>query len=298
MAKARNLVRDIFEYLLFCAIRLKVALLPRSWALGLGRGLGSLLYLLDGRHRAIAKKNIARVMNLPEGQKDIRRISRAVFKHLGQIAVEFALMPDTFIRKDGGEKILALEGVEKVREALAHGRGLIFITGHTGNWELMGACVSECLVPISSVARPLRNRYLDAYVTRRRAHYGQTLIPKKRALIKIARILKEGGVVGFLMDQHAGRSEPKLDFLGVPAHTYSSPGALAVRFQVPVVAGFSYRIGNDFRYKGYFEDPLYPDPDKDPSEEQLRITRAGNRAIERYVKAHPEQWLWMHRRWR
>jgi KDO2-lipid IV(A) lauroyltransferase len=89
-----------------------------------------------------------------------------------------------------------------------------------------------------------------------------------------------------------------LDFMGTPAHTHTAPQALAVRFQAPLVAGFCHRVGKEFKYRGYFESPALPDPEADPESEVLRLARYANDAIARFVRQHPEQWLWMHRRWR
>ncbi len=104
--------------------------------------------------------------------------------------------------------------------------------------------------------------------------------------------------MAFIMDQHAGKDEVKLDFLGNPAYTYTGPARLAVRFQIPIIAGCCHRKGSDFRYKVYVDDPVYPDPEKDPEEEVLRLTQHANESIGRFVMKRPEQWLWMHRRWK
>lgn len=298
MPKNKGDTQIQLEYLFFQIMRGVITALPMKWALAWGRFMGGVLYCLDGRHRIQAKKNIARAMQISEDGPEAGRIARAAYRHLGQVAVEFVLIPKVFEEEERGRSIMELEGKEKVEKALSRGKGLIFVTGHTGNWELMGSYVSRYLVPMWSVAREFRNPRLEQFIRRRREMYRQRIIPKMGALLKSSRILKEGGAVAFLMDQYAGSSEPKLDFLGIPAHTFSTPGALAVRFKAPVMAGFCYRVGNGFRYKGYFEDPIVPKDGVDPSEEVLRITESANQAISRYIRSHPTQWLWMHRRWR
>ncbi len=298
MKKAPRPIRDFLAYGLFASVLKLLPILPTCWALSLGRFVGNLLYFIDLRHRDVACRNIARVFALDRDEPDTRKLARSAFRHLGQVAVEFALLPDDLGEKTYGRPLLAMDGVENARKAYELGRGLVLVTGHTGNWELLGAYISRHVAPFAPVTRTFRNPYLDAYIRRRRARFYPEIISKKGAVKKAARMLKRGGVVAFLMDQHAGSSEPKLDFLGIPAHTFLTPGALAVRFRTPVVAGFCYRVGSGFDYKGYIEAPLFPDVNGDPMEEALRITRYANEAIGRFVRAHPEQWHWMHRRWR
>lgn len=268
--------------------------LPLGAALRLGRFLGGSAYHLDAKHRAVAGKNIARALGLPEEGPETRTLVRSVFRNTGQVAAEFVRLPRELENTD----LIELHGWEKVEHALSLGRGLIFITGHTGNWELMGAYVSACHGPLSCVARPFRNRYLERYIRKQREAHGQRILTKQGALLKSARVLKQGGIVAFLVDQYPGSHEPKLDFMGTPAHTHTAPQALAVRFQAPLVAGFCHRVGKGFRYRGYFEDPVLPDPGNDPEAEVLRLAQYANDAIARYVTDYPDQWLWMHRRWR
>jgi KDO2-lipid IV(A) lauroyltransferase len=296
--EARSLTRDLLEYGAFRVMTDFLSLLPERLALGFGRRLGDLYYLVDKKRRNIAFRNIDMILGLPRESEDAKRIARGAFRNLIQVVIESLRMPEDLDGPAGDRIFKKLEGQGKVEEALARGKGLIFVTGHTGNWELMGAYTSSVVVPIHAVSRPARNRFLSRLYVKHRTRYRLKMILKKGALIKIARILREGNVAGFLVDQYPGSEEVKVDFMGVPAHTHSTPAAMAVRFKVPIVAGFCYRTGLGFEYEGYFEEPMYPDPERDPQEEVLRLTRRTNEAIERFIRAHPEQWLWMHRRWR
>ncbi|MFH1998036.1 MAG: lysophospholipid acyltransferase family protein, partial [Planctomycetota bacterium] len=292
-------VRNLLEYVAFQCLRLVVACLPEPVITRFSRLLGDVVFFLDRRHRKIAKTNVSLVMNTPADSPETKALARASFRNLVRIAAEFVRMPTVVYDHGSQRQILTeIKGREKVDSALSEGKGIIFVTGHTGNWELMGAYVSSVIAPLTIVSIPFRNPLLNNYLSKRRHSYKQKLIPKKGALLHLARTLKKGEVVVLLVDQHAGRNEPKLDFLGFPAHTYITPGALAARFNVPVIAGFCYREGPGFHYKVYFEDPIYTDPAGDPQEEALRVARYANEKIGKFVRAHPEQWLWMHRRWR
>lgn len=289
--------RDLLEYGLFLFLRSFVTLMPPPVLRGFTRRIGDLAFLLDRKHRKTAIRNVAQVMGYPEDSEDAKSLARASFRNLVGIAVEFVKMPKT-LKCGPDEVILEVEGKEKVEAALAKGKGLIFVSGHTGNWELMGAYTSSTIAPLYIISNPFRNPYLNKYLKKRRNSYRQELVLKKGALMSIARTLKKKRTVVLLVDQHAGRNEPKLDFLGIPAHTYITPGAMAARFGAPVIAGFSYRVGSSFQYKLYFEDPIYPDQERDAQEEAIRIAEYANEKIGNFVRAHPEQWLWMHRRWR
>jgi KDO2-lipid IV(A) lauroyltransferase len=295
--KALKPLRNRLEYGLFLAVRRVVTTVPRKWSFALARGVADLLYIVDRKHTRVAKRNIAAVYRLPEDHPRTKALARESIRNMARLIMEFILLPED-LEEGEGRVVSGVEGWEKVEKVLEKGKGFIFVTGHIGNWELLGAWVSATRIPLSSVANPFRNPYLEKLLAQRRARYRQNIIHKEGALLKIAKVLKKGGVVAFLMDQHAGKEEEKLDFLGIPAYTYTGPARLAARFQIPLVPGCCHRKGSDFRYKVYVADPIYPDPEKDVEEEVLRLTRRANEAIGDFIRHRPEQWLWMHRRWR
>ncbi len=283
-------------YLVFRGLQQLLRILPEGVSFAAARALGRLWYRLDGRHRRMARANIARVHRWSVDDPRTKELARASFSHTVQVAAEFLLLPPDLEGRDG-KPVVELADLEKVRPLIDSGRGMIFVTGHTGNWEILGASFSSRVAPLSVVYRELDNLHIERYTRRRRESFDQTMIGKKGALSAAARVLKRGGNLALLLDQHGGESEPVLDFLGHPAHTFSTAGVLSVRFQVPVVVGFCYRIGKGMVFRMYFDDPVLPLSGGSESDEVMRITRAVNGSIERFVQAHPEQWLWMHRRW-
>lgn len=293
--KALKPLRNRLEYGLFLAVRKLVTTVPQKWSFALSRAVADLLYIVDRKHTRVARRNIAAVYQLPYDHPRTKALARESIRNMARLIMEFILLPEDL--EEAGV-VTDVEGWEKVDNVLENGKGFIFVAGHIGNWELLGAWVSATRIPISSVANPFRNPYLEKLLTQRRKRYRQNIIHKEGALLKIAKVLKKGGVVAFLMDQHAGKEEEKLDFLGIPAYTYTGPARLAARFNIPLVPGCCHRKGSDFRYKVYVADPIYPDPEKDMEEEVLRLTRRANEAIGDFIRHRPEQWLWMHRRWR
>lgn len=142
------------------------------------------------------------------------------------------------------------------------------------------------------------NKRLDRYLAERRGDYALSVIPKDGALSKVARLLRAGENVVMLMDQHAGRGGLWVDFLGTPASTFRGPAELSVRFGVPMIGAFGIRVSPSPRFELEFLPPLYPDPAADRQAEVLRLTRAVNADIAERVRRYPEQWNWLHRRWR
>lgn len=283
-------------YLLFRSAAWLLRTFPESLSLAAARALGSAWYRLDGRHRQIARGNIARVHCWsPDGARS-DALARAAFRHTVQVAAEFLLLPADLTGR-GGRPVVEFSGLDKIRPLIDDRRGLIFVTGHTGNWEILGASFSTLVAPLAVVYRELDNPFIERYIRERRESFLQAMISKKGAIFEAAHVLKRGGNLALLLDQHAGESEPVLDFLGHPAHTFSTAGVLSVRFQVPVVTGFCYRIGKGLEFEGYFDDPIVPVSGRSESDEIMRITQEVNGRIESFVTAHPEQWLWMHRRW-
>jgi KDO2-lipid IV(A) lauroyltransferase len=260
-----------------------------------GAAMARLGYRPFGIRRRVVERQIAAAF--PELDRDeVARIAREAFAHLGRISVETALLS-----RIGPEEVLALvegvDGWEIVERLLAQGRGLIVTTGHLGNWELGGAYVAARGIPIEVVARRMGNPLFDGYLTRTRSRLGMTVVPDREAVRRTPRALKAGKVVAFLADQ-AGLtlSSTYIPFFGRPAKTPRGPAVFALRLGAPLVFGVALRQPSG-RYRISFEEiPVADtgDRERDVDEMLLRYTRA----LERWVRAAPEQYFWHHRRWK
>jgi KDO2-lipid IV(A) lauroyltransferase len=225
-----------------------------------------------------------------------RAVARANFRHLGVTALECCRLffgpPAAMVQR------VRLEGVEHIKSALAEGRGALYLTAHFGNWELLAAAhMLTGLAPLSVVIRPLDNPFLDRLVSRGRERGQVRLIPKRAALRGVRVVLGRGECVGILLDQHAGRQGVFVPFFGALASTSRSLAVLALKTGAPVVPAFIHRL---------------PDGDHQVTlEPALELVRTGQRdrdvevntarfteVIERHVRTHPEQWFWVHRRWK
>jgi KDO2-lipid IV(A) lauroyltransferase len=277
------------------AVQALVRPLPRRWALALGRSLGRLVADLDPRHVRIAAENLRRAF--PHWDEARRlRTARAVYAHFGQTLVDILWM-------DGQprERLLGLvveEGRETVERIHARGRGTVYVTAHFGNWEFYGLAWGWMGHPIGVVARPLDNPALDARLNAFRTRSGNTVISKRRALPDILRILRAGGGVAILVDQNVQEQDGIfVEFFGRPAATTTVAAALAVKTGCAVLPVHCEALP-DGGYRFVYGPELEWTASGNRQADIAQLTQAMTTAIEGWVRERPEQWLWMHRRWK
>lgn len=228
--------------------------------------------------------------------RERRRLCRRAFQHLGLVAVELA----GILRQPLSAWLdrIRLEGLEHLDEAMkAHGRAL-GLSAHLGNWEMLS--VAHRLTPYSLavVVRPLDSPALQALAERARLKTGVEVISKRRALAPVLSALAAGKIVGILLDQNASRREGVfVPFFGRPASTSRALAVLALRTGTPIVPIFARR-DRDGRHRVIIEPPLATPSTGDRARAVIELTAACAGAIERAVRQAPEQWLWMHDRWR
>jgi len=295
VTKKRSFVRNYAEYGLLRLVSLAVSLLPDRAALGFGEALGALMRAADRRHRRVAGANLAAAF---PGQppREIERLTRGVYRHLGLVLVESLRIGRTLRRGIG--KVVEQPDLSQVKELLAEGRGVIVITAHLGNWEIAGHATSELVVPLHSVARPLDNPLLERWVDRMRTLTRQKVIGKRGAVREMLQVLKGGGAVAILMDQDARRHGIFVDFFGRRASTWPTAAALSLKLGCPIVFGFVRRKGRAFRYELVVDSVFRPEPTGDREADIRDLTQRLTARIEDCIRACPEQWLWLHRRWK
>jgi KDO2-lipid IV(A) lauroyltransferase len=218
-----------------------------------------------------------------------------MFQHFGRLLLEllkFSSLP--------GNDQLALvewEGEERVRLALAQGKGILFCTGHFGFWEQQALAHALKFEPMAVMARPLDNPLLHDLLERVRTSNGNAVVYRRGAVRKALRLLAEGKAVGVLIDQHMTSPDAiYVDFFGRPAATTSTLAALAIRTGAPVIPLFAFPLPGG-RYRMIYEHPVEPPP-SDAPDAVREFTQRCTDVLEMHVRRHPELWLWMHRRWR
>lgn len=274
----------------------KAGRMPREVTYELARGAGRLWYRIDGRHRRAAIENLRIAFGDELDDTKREALCRRNFEHLARVMLEVAYLGK--LCPDNVADYAAIEGTEHIDNARARGKGALVLAAHFGNWELMALASAILYHPVHVVVRPLDHPLLDRLVERFRSRWGNRVIPKKGAALKIFRVLKRGELVAVMMDQNAVRRDGVFaPFFNKPACTNKSLAMIALRSGSPVVPISNVR-GPDGRYTIMFE-PEVPivrtgDMERDCAENTARF----NEVIERQVRLHPEQWLWLHERWR
>lgn len=251
-----------------------------------GRIFGELLDRVIPRLRRIGRSNLTRA-----GFSDPERILDGVFASIGRLLYSFAYLPS--LNQDNIHSWIEYEGFEHYEAAKQRGRGVFFATGHLGNWELSAIAHSLMTEPMGVVVRPLDNPLLDALVAAQRSRTGNWVIEKKDFARGILRALAENKAVGVLVDQNAATADAVfVDFFGIPASTTTVFAKIAARAQTTVLPGFALWIPSRRKYLLKFYPPV--DLSGDADEDTRRIQAA----VERAIREYPDQWLWIHRRWK
>lgn len=287
-------MRHRLEYALVRAMILLVRLMPFVVVDRVGTGLGLVAYGVDSTRRKIAEQNVAAAFPL-RGRQERRRIVRSAFAHFGRLLLQVlkfsTLSPDAMLAR------VEFEGQERAELAYAHGRGVLFVTGHFGFWELQAIVHALRLPPMAVLARALDNPALNELLEEIRTRTGNSVIYRQRSIRRVMRLLLSGQAVGMLIDQHIHGSDAIfVDFFDRPAATTSAVAALALRTGAVVVPLFALPIGPG-RYRMIYEHPVDP-PSADAPDAVRQFTQRCSDVLEMYVRRHPELWLWMHRRWR
>ena len=259
-----------------------------------GRTLGFAFYLLDAPHRRVALDNLAAAF--PRRTPAERRaIVRAVFAHFGCLLFEF-LKFSTLSSQQMLERV-DFDGEERVRLAYGQGKGILFITGHFGFWELHALAHPLRFEPIGVLARTLDNPLVNALLEDIRQRTGNVVIYRQGSIRKVMRMLSDRHGVAILIDQHISSADAVyVDFFERSAATTSAVAALALRTGAPIVPVFALPLGRG-RYRLIYEHPVEP-PAADSEDAIREFTQRCTDVLEMYVRRHPDLWLWMHRRWR
>jgi KDO2-lipid IV(A) lauroyltransferase len=263
---------------------------PLAAANSLARVYSRLLDIALPRLRRVACRNLA--MALPElSAARHKEIVDGVFRSIARVLVAFAKFPA--IRRDTVNQWIRCEGLEHVEEALRQGRGVLFATAHLGNWELSAYAHALLAAPMDIVVRPLDNPLLDALVEQRRGLSGNRIVGKQEYARAILKALAANRAVGILVDQNAAADAGVfVDFFGVKACAGVGFVKLAARSGAAVIPGFAVWEEAEKRYVLRFRPPV------EITGDAPRDTQTVQSEIERAILEHPDQWLWIHRRWK
>jgi len=291
--------RGWLAWILYACSRCIVAvLLALPWGAGRAAAgfVGDLAYLFDSRERRDeALANLQRAFP-GRGKAWSRKVLRGVYRHMAVSVVDSLHFVRRARRRDPAE-LFEVIGFEKLR-AVGDGRGVIFVTGHFGHWEVLGAASAFLGYPVWSMGRRLRNVYLDAYVQKMRQSTGQRILDKDGGLRSIIRLLRRGENVAILIDQDMRRDGIFVDFFGRPASTTAAPARLSMRTGAPVAFVYARLLPAQRRFRIVLKDVIPARTTGDSSANVRDVTQQLTSHLEELVRQSPEEWLWLHRRWK
>jgi len=297
--KPRNANVDYAVYLVVRALVCFVQMLPIRMALGYGHALAWLAYHVDKRHREVARENLRHAF--PERCADpvvCDRLVRGSYRHFLTVLIEIACIPRR-IHLHNWRTWIDVYQYEKVVVPILSDRPVLVITAHFGNWEVAGYVTGVVGLQTYAIARVLDNPYLHQYMMKFRERTGQTILSKTGDFEKIVAVLEAGGAIATLGDQDAGPKGLFVNFFNRPASTHKAVALLGLQYDaVMVVAGIP-RIGSPMKHRWEIVDSIDPRDYAGKRGTAVKaITERFTKAIEEMVSRYPEQYFWMHRRWK
>ncbi len=271
-----------------------VRVLPLRWVQAAGDVLGALLVRALSKRRRLAMANLRAVFGDDYDERELAVIVRRCVQNMTKTMLELLKLPA--MSDEQFERFAPVRGAENLAAAVAQGHGVIVVTAHFGNWEALAHRISSLGYQLTVVARDANDAPTARIIKQARESRGARVIERDQ-LRDMLRVLREGDVLGILPDQHGGEGGIWISFMGRPASTVTGPAALARRTGALIVPGFARRTEDD-TLDVYFL-PALQLPETDDREADVRIaTQMINDVLEEQIRRYPEQWMWMHNRWR
>ena len=289
-------MREWLEYVAAWSVLHAVGILPRGLARAVGAGVATIFYRVNPRLERAALFNLK--LAFPEKTDHERRaIAQRLMRHIGWMGAEFARFPR--YRPESVRQIITIDGMENYHAAKARGKGLIYLTGHMGAWELAPFAQALNGHPLHFLVRPLENPRVNALVDSYRRLAGNRTIDKNEAVREMLRVLRENGDVGVLMDVNSSLEEGVfVPFFGVLACTSSGVARIALRTDCAVMPGYVYWNERERRYHLQLDPAIELVRTGDTEADVTANTARFVQVFESYARRFPDQWLWVHKRWK
>jgi len=292
----KRIRRKIYYYGAFLFSKI-VLLIPYRFAICCaGTFFGRLAYYVSVSASIRAKRNLKRCFP-QKSKKEIVAIAKQVFINQGKNFFELANFP----RMDSAflKGISSIENVHLIREGIKRGKGILFVSAHTGNWEITAAAVADLGVPVNVVAKKIYIKELNDMLVNYRVGKNVNVILRDApdTAKKLLKALKKGEIIAMLIDQDTKVPGVFVDFFGRKAWTPSGLAVLALRTDAEVLIGIDQRI-SDYGHKTIVKGPVKIDPSGDFDKDVLNLTQKASSVIEDYIRENPEQWVWFHERWK
>ncbi len=277
-------IMKIFSKLICC--------LPLGFCRGLGDFIGEVTWLLvPGKRRALAVDNIIKCLDLPKDEAKV--MAKKSWTRFGYMIIEVLRFPKM---KEDINRYVHIEGKENMEKALALGKGAIIATAHSGNWELLGGALALNGFPIVGVAQKQKNSAFDRFINEYRSLIGMH-ITYKSGVREMFKMISEGWAIGLLMDQDAGRDGVLLQFFGRDTSCVTGPASMG-RFQGAPILPIFISQNSDGTHLLKIHEAVFAEKTKNKQEDLTRTTEKLTRIIEAHIRKYPEEWFWLHDRWK
>ena len=295
----KQIKKRLKNWFLFRLITILISLLnflPRSFAISVGGFLGRLAYLLIADARKRTQRNLRLAFGRELDETKLRRLASQVFENVGKNVADAVRLKK--MRWEDIERITEIEGLEYFDEAYRAGKGVIGFTGHIGDFELMAAYFSLRGYKLSVVGRELYDPRLDRLLVENRESVGLENIPSSAGIKPILKVLRAGKFLGVLADQDSSRVRGVfVDFFGRPARTPAAPALFAYKTGSPIVPMAIVRKDKN-KYKIIVKPPVELTFSEDREKDIIDVTQRCTKVLESIIREYPDQWLWMHERWK
>jgi KDO2-lipid IV(A) lauroyltransferase len=293
--------KPLVDWFVYVAVRLLVCVvqaMPDHVARGFANLLAVVAYRVDKRHRKVAGENLT--FAFPEkNPAEITQLVKGCYRHFAELVVEIAVLPKK-LRAENWRRYASLVGGDKILTALLDDRPVLIVTAHFGNWEMAGFALGVFGFKTYAIARVLDNPHLERFFKHFRERTGQTIIAKKDDFGRLTETLQAGGKVATLGDQDAGTRGVFVNFFNRPASAHKAVALMAMEFDaVMLVVGVPrVRGGADWHYHITCEDVIDPREYAGQGNAVKLITQRYHDSLASMIRRHPEQYFWLHRRWK
>ena len=294
--KKHNRFTDWLGYIALRILVVSLCLFDIETNLNTACFLGRLLWKHYHRGRSRALGNLR--ASFPEkSERWIWQTGRRCFEHIAMLAVDVLFTP-RLVKRCNWRNYSRYKNVERAKWLMQEGHGLLMVTGHYSNFEIMGYLLGLFGFDVYSIARPLDNNFINKYLYNVRQQAGQKIIDKKGAAGLIEKMASSGATLCFIGDQDAGKKGIFVDFFGRKASTYKSIGLFAITNNIPIGVGYSRRVDNRFYFEIGINRIIFPEEWMQKKEPLEWVTAEYTKAIEEFVREDPSQYWWLHRRWK
>ena len=293
MRLKQKIIRDIIYYSVRCFLFI-IWLIPYSVLTNIGARLGKFAFRFFQKDQKIIQQNLN--IAFPEkSPSDIQLLQEKIYEHISRSFFEFLGAP--YLSDEKFKNMFQVIGLTNIDKAIAAGKGVILLSSHIGNWELMGSYLSSCGYSINVVARKIYDERLNKILLNHRSSRGVKTLMREEATKDMIRVLKSKEVLGILIDQDADVKGEFVEFFGREAYTPIGATILAMKYNVVVLPTFTNRIGNN-KHVIDIGEPIELIQTDDEKSDIIKNTQKLNDIIEARIKKYPEQWVWLHKRWR